>query len=161
MIGILDASTVVATHTRSLHKGSEDLVLDHYLEVLDRKPGALAGATALVAARRSGAFSPTHQRFWDGARKHLGDGPGTRALVGILLLHRILPASVVTAGMNAALAIGSFDPDAAAVEARRSMLTTTTPPPVPLPPTAGATAALSRPAPSLTGYDELLKGVPA
>jgi hypothetical protein len=25
---------VVAEHVRSLHKGSEDLVLDHYLEVL-------------------------------------------------------------------------------------------------------------------------------
>lgn len=40
--------------TRSLHKGSEDLVLDHYLEVLSRKPGALAGPTALVTARAGG-----------------------------------------------------------------------------------------------------------
>ena len=42
---------VVATHTRSLHKYTEDLQLDHYLEVLTRKPGALAGATALAHAR--------------------------------------------------------------------------------------------------------------
>ena len=48
---VLDAAGVVATHTRSLHKGSEDLVLDHYLEVLTRKPGAMAGSTALVGAR--------------------------------------------------------------------------------------------------------------
>ena len=32
---------------RSLHKGTEDLVLDHYLEILVRKPGALPGSTAL------------------------------------------------------------------------------------------------------------------
>ena len=32
-------------------------MLDHYLEVLSRKPGALAGSTALAAARVSGAFS--------------------------------------------------------------------------------------------------------
>ncbi len=51
----LDAGTTVATHTRPLHKGTEDLALDHYLEVLVRKPGALAGATALVTARASGA----------------------------------------------------------------------------------------------------------
>ena len=30
------------------HKGSENLVLDHYLEVLVHRPGALAAATALV-----------------------------------------------------------------------------------------------------------------
>ena len=109
-IRILDpgaAGKVVATHTRSLHKGSEDLVLDHYLEVLTRKPGALAGATALVAARASGAFTPAHQRFWDAARRRLGDGPGTRALVGVLLLHRTMPAAAVIAGIEAALAIPS------------------------------------------------------
>ena len=32
---------VVARHERSAHKGAESLVLDHYLEVLARKPGAL------------------------------------------------------------------------------------------------------------------------
>jgi hypothetical protein len=37
-----------------------------------------------------GDFTATHQRFWDAARKPLGDGPGTRALVGVLL-DRTLP----------------------------------------------------------------------
>ena len=84
---------VVAEHPRSLHKGTEDLVLDHYLEILHRKPGALAGATALAAARASGAFTAAHQGFWDAARRGLGDGPGTRALIGALLLHRTMPAA--------------------------------------------------------------------
>ena len=75
------------TH-RSLHKGSEDLVLDHYLEILARKPGAMPGSTALVQARASGAFGPTHERFWIEARRKLGDGAGTRALIGALLLQR-------------------------------------------------------------------------
>ena len=48
---------VVATHARSLHKGSEDLVLDHYLEVLVRKPGALPGSVALAQARAAGVFT--------------------------------------------------------------------------------------------------------
>src|SRR6266498_3303927 len=38
---VLDGGTVVAVHPRSLHKGTQDLVLDHYLEILVRKPGAL------------------------------------------------------------------------------------------------------------------------
>jgi len=151
------ARVVVASHARSLHKGTEDLVLDHYLEVLTRKPGALAGATALVAARTSGAFTDAHQRFWDAARRQLGDGPGTRALVGVLLLHRSLPAGAVVAGIDAALALGSVDADLVAVEARRSMLTGLAPIPVALPPTAGGIAAIERPTPSLAGYDKLLK----
>ena len=36
-------------------------MLDHYLEVLCRKPGALAGLTALAAA--AGVFTADHQRF--------------------------------------------------------------------------------------------------
>ncbi len=156
-IRVLDAATVVATHTRSLHKGTEDLILDHYLEVLSRKPGALAGATALVAARAGGGFTAVHQQFWDAARRQLGDGPGTRALVGVLLLHRTLPAAAVIAGVDAALTMGSFDADLVAVEARRSMITQIAPIPVAVPPTAGVVAAIQRPTPSLAGYDQLLK----
>jgi hypothetical protein len=50
-IAVRHAGVLVARHTRSLHKGSEDLVVDHYLEVLTRRPGALPGATALATAR--------------------------------------------------------------------------------------------------------------
>ena len=81
-----DGARIVAEHTRSPHKHSEDLILDHYLEVLSRKPGALAGSTALAAARASGVFTGDHQRFWETARRRLGDGSGTRALIGALLV---------------------------------------------------------------------------
>ncbi len=48
---VLAAGRVIAQHERSLRKGAEVLVLDHYLEVLLRKPGALPGASALAQAR--------------------------------------------------------------------------------------------------------------
>ena len=110
---------VVARHERSLHKGTEDLVLDHYLEILQRKPGAMPGSTALAQARASGSFSATHERFWTEARRKLGDGAGTRALIGVVLLQRRLAPDVVVAAMEAALAIGSVDPEVVAIEARR------------------------------------------
>ena len=119
---VYDAATILAEHSRSLHKYSQDLVLDHYLEVLSRKPGAFSGSTALAAARASGVFTGDHQRFWETARRRLGDGPGTRALIEVLLLHRTLPAKAVIAGMNAALSLDSCDPDLVAVEARRASL---------------------------------------
>ena len=159
---VLEGGAVVAQHIRSLHRGSEDLVLDHYLEVLTRKPGALAGATALVRARAAGSFTGEHQRFWDGARKVLGDQGGTRALVGVLLLHRTLPPAAVTAGMAAAVGMGRFDADLVAVEARRAMVVAQpSPQPVPLPTNVTGSVSLARPAPSLAGYDQLLAEVQA
>ena len=41
----LDGARVVARHPRAVGKGVETLDLDHYLETLAIKPGALAGAT--------------------------------------------------------------------------------------------------------------------
>jgi hypothetical protein len=113
---VLCDGVVVARHQRSLHKGTEDLVLDHYLDVLARKPGAMPGSTALAQARAAGSFSAVHERYWGEARRRLGDRAGTAALIGVLLLHRRLPAEVVTAAMEAALAIGSVDPEVVAIE---------------------------------------------
>jgi transposase len=143
---------VVARHARSLHKGSEDLVLDHYLEILVRKPGALPGSTALAQARACGAFGPSHERFWAQARRRLGDGAGTRALIGALLLQRRLPAPVVAEAMDAAVGIGSVDPDVVAIEARRIAARRSAAPVVPI----GTGARDIRPLPRLDGYDLLL-----
>ena len=154
-VTVIAAGAVVATHTRSLHKYTEDLVLDHYLEVLTRKPGALAGATALAAARKSGVFTTAHQRFWDAARQELSDKAGTRALIGVLLLHRTLGTAAIVAAMDTAVAMGRFDPDLVAVEARR-LGQPVVAPPVLLPVTAPPAALEHRRPPSLGAYDELV-----
>ena len=121
-----------------------------------RKPGALAGSTALAAARASGLFTADHQRFWTAARTALGDGAGTRALIGVLLLHRTMTPSAVTAGMAAAIADGVFDADLVAVHARSATCGRAATPPITLPATAAPAATDHRPAPSLAGYDQLL-----
>src|SRR4029077_10264744 len=105
-----DGRTVIARHERLIVKGGQSLTLDHYLEVLQRKPGALPGATALVQARASGVFTPAHEAFWAAARKAHGDAGGTRALIEVLLLHRHLADAAVTAGITAALRVGSVNP---------------------------------------------------
>lgn len=48
-VRIFDRSRLVATHERVMARGGQSLVLDHYLEVLARKPGALPGAAAPCA----------------------------------------------------------------------------------------------------------------
>lgn len=120
-VTVFDGAQQVGVHERITVRGDQALNLDHYLEVLQRKPGALPGATALAQARASGAFTREHEVFWAAARAQLGDSNGTRALVEVLLLHRHLPAADVIAGITAALRVNSVSPDVVAVEARKSV----------------------------------------
>jgi transposase len=151
-IEVLDGSRVITTHPRLVAKGAESLVLDHYLEVLRIKPGALPGATALARARACGAFSVDHEHYWTAARRRLGDQAGTRALVEILLAHRSLAADAVGGALRACVEIGVVDPDVVIVEARRAANDHTAAV-VPI----GALARYDRPAPTIDHYDQLLE----
>ena len=143
---------VVAVHERSLHKHTNTLVLDHYLEVLARKPGAFAGSIALAQARARGWFTASHDRFWAEARRRHGDREGTNRLVEVLLVHRQLPAGAVIAGIEAALRVDSVDPDVVAVEARAAHDHRH----IDVVVTVGDLDVYDRPAPSVAHYDELI-----
>lgn len=152
-ITVSQKATVVATHERLTERGAESLYLDHYLEVLSKKPGALGSSVPLAQARKSGAFGPVHDAYWAEARRQLGDRLGTGALIDALLLARTLPEDAVVAGMSAALELCTVAPEVVAIEARRA---------------AGEHLAeviaihgpecAHRAAPDLGGYDELLGG---
>jgi transposase len=119
-VTVCDRTTVVARHRRAVGKGAKVLDLDHYLEILARKPGALPGATALVQARAAKVFTAEHDAWWAAARKTHGDAAGTRALVEVLLLHRHLDRADVVAGISAALSVGCTSVDVVALEARKA-----------------------------------------
>jgi len=178
IVEVFDGTRLVATHPRLVTRGGEHLVLDHYLEVLAGKPGALPGSTPLAQARRDGSFTSVHEAFWAAARARHGDVAGTRALIEVLLLHRRLPRAQVLAGITAALQAGSVSADVVAIEARKaaaapaSTVDSATParggkPTVPrrsaarlvtLPARRNAQnlPADARPTPSMADYDQLL-----
>ena len=58
-LAVFDGAARVATHPRVLSRGESVLELDHYLEILLGKPGALPGSTALAQARKAGRFTAT------------------------------------------------------------------------------------------------------
>lgn len=120
-VAVIADGATVASHARGVHRRSEHLDLDHYLEVLWRRPGALPSSTALAQARSSGRFRPEHQQFWDLARRRHGDSAGTRALCDVLLLHRHHDNDHVISGIRAALSIDSVDAGVVAVETRRAI----------------------------------------
>jgi transposase len=155
-IEVTDAGTLVASHERSVTRGTQTLLLDHYLEILARKPGAMPGALATHQARRAGVLTRAHQAFWARARRRLGDAAGTRALIEVLLLHRSLPFPAVHAALEAADSAGSSDPDLVAIEARR--ISERRGPTGSTVPSAAHLQRYERAAPALAVYDGLLAG---
>jgi transposase len=151
-IEVLDGAAIVATHARG-RKGDESLVLDHYLEVLARKPGAMLASTPLARARASGAFGPAHQQFWDRARRRLGDRDGTKALIDVLLAQRTIPADAISTAITTLLAAGVIDPAVVIVEARRQSDRTL----AAVIPIETTLTQFDRPAPTLDCYDTLLE----
>ena len=167
---VYDGRAEVARHERLAGRGGSRLELDHYLEGLLRKPGALPGATVLEQARAAGRFTAVHDAWWAAARAAHGDAAGTRALVEVLLLHRRMAHEHVVAGIAAALRAGAMTADVVAMEARKAAdagppVTAAQPDEIPQPPPVTSLAerrlaALptdSRPLPSVAAYDQLLR----
>ncbi|MGX9890528.1 Mu transposase domain-containing protein [Streptomyces sp. NPDC002276] len=174
---VYDGRRKIARHRRLTGRGAEHLVLDHYLEALLTKPGALERSEALHQARAGGTFTAVHEAFWAAAKKALGDIDGTKVLVRVLLLHRHQRHADVVTGIRAALAAGTFSEDVIALETRKAAqaagrtptVTASAPVPEPLepvraqvtPPTPHRPArdlpADQRPLPRLERWDELLQ----
>ena len=165
---IYDGRAEVARHERLPGRERSRLDLDHYLEALVRKPGALPGSTALEQARAAGKFTPVHDAWWAAARKAHGDAAGTRALIEVLLLHRHMDGEHVVAGLAAALRAGALTADAVALEARKAADEGAGQPPDAAPAFPPQVASLTarrleklpadtRPLPSVAAYDQLLR----
>lgn len=153
---VTDNGKEVARHQRVVTRGGQSVDLDHYLDVLARKPGALPGSHALAAARAQGLFTDAHEQFWAGARRAHGDREGTLALVEVLLLHRHTPAADVVAGIRAAVATGTFSADVVALESRLAAATATAADRNVVSLTSRRLPPDARQAPTVDAYDTLL-----
>ena len=151
-VEVYDGAKLVARHERAVGRYVEALILDHYLEVLKAKPGGLPGATALAQAKARGAFTRSHQAYWDAARRARGDAAGTRALIQILLAHRTMTTAALTSAMDRAVASGCLNPEVVLIDVRRDTGQVAAVVPI------GALARYDRSAPSLADYDDLLTG---
>lgn len=94
-------------------------MLDHYLELMLHKPGAMPGSLPLHQARTQGWFDANYEQLWNALRQRLGESAGTRAMIEILLLHRTLRREAVDHAVRTAVEIGSCDPGTVALLARR------------------------------------------
>jgi len=99
----------VARHERSYGRYQQILNLEHYLEVLGRKPGALAGATALVQYRERGLWPDSFDRLWDKLRERHGKHEGTCEMIELLLLCKEHGWADLRRRIEEALTLGCTD----------------------------------------------------
>jgi transposase len=145
----------VARHERSFARYQAVLDLEHYLDVLERKPGALAGSTPLKQWRERGRWPESFDRLWQSLRERHGKQEGTREMIELLRLGPQHGWEELRKVIEQALALGCTD--AAAV---RHLLTAAalTHGERPLQ-QIGSLERYERPMPVLNEYDKLLGAV--
>ncbi len=144
-IEVADGAEVVAIHARSYGRNVEVLAVEHYVDLLAQKPGAVAHARVFRALGEPYAGF----RAWCLAQTP----PATREFVAVLRLGREFPAAVVADALARSMAAGVYR--AAAV---RQLCLRARPDDAPPPPLQGPWAVTSAPAPDLTHFDQLLRG---
>ena len=142
----------VAAHERCYGRHQEILNLEHYLDVLERKPGALAGSTPLAQWRQLGRWPASYDTFWQGLMARLGTQAGTREMIGLLQLGRVHGQAALRRAIEAALALGVQDSAAVRHLLATPALERTQPAALEV----GALAIFERPLPELGAYDTLL-----
>jgi len=155
-ITISHAGKIVAVHERLHGKFGTSARLDHYLELLERKPGGLEHSLALCQERERGDWPTVFDELWRALTGRYGRSEAARQMVDVLMLCREHGPEPVALAAGGALAAGAIDGRAVAVLARRAQ--TTVARPAPLTGLDTRLRAHARPAPDLTDYDQLLGG---
>jgi transposase len=143
----------LARHERSYGRFDPVLDLEHYLDVLERKPGALAGSTPLAQCRARGLWPASYDALWAQLIRRHGKQAGTRQMIGVLQLARTYGTAALQHTVTTALTLGCNDQAAV-----RHLLMTAAlerPPVAPLAIAAGL-AQYDRPLPSVAAYDALV-----
>lgn len=118
-IEVVHAGKVVACHERLHGRHEERLELDHYLELLKQKPGAMAASVPLRQARDRSAWPASYDALWSRMRRKHGEAAGTREMVDVLFLLRSHATGDVHAAVDMALHLGCSDAGAIAVLVRQ------------------------------------------
>jgi transposase len=142
----------VARHRRLDERYGISAQLDHYLELLRHKPGALARSLALRQEREQGRWPECFDALWQAIEGKVGASEAARQMVDVVLLCREHGPERVELAVCGALAAGAHDGRAVAVLADRQQR----PAPETLEGLPERLAQHQRPEPELGDYDELI-----
>ncbi len=144
----------IASHERCYGRLQKIFDLEHYLEVLEQKPGALRGSTPLAQWRAQGRWPESYDRIWEQMTERQGRQGGTRAMITLVRLGREFGHAQLATAVEQALDLGCGD--VAAIrhllmsdQLRHSVAETIE---------IGALSAYERPLPTMVEYDRLFSG---
>jgi hypothetical protein len=147
-----DEGRSIARHERCYQRNQQVLDLEHYLDVLERKPGALAGSKPLAAWRARGLRPGSYDRLLETLIDRHGKQSGTRQMIQVISLVRQHGHERVRAAVEEALKLGCSDAaairhlaEAADLGHARSAIIE-----------IGGLQQFERPLPAITNYDGLL-----
>jgi transposase len=142
----------VARHQRCYSRQQQILDLEHYLDVLEHKPGALAGSTVLAQWRQAGRWPDSFDHLWEALNSRHGRQHGTQQMIELLQLGRGEGWLPLRTAVEQALSLGCHD--VAAI--RHLMLAGHLDRPKSTAIDIGPLARYERPMPLMHSYDELL-----
>jgi len=150
-IEVLADGKLVAKHPRLRGSQLRSARLDHYLELLKDKPGALEHSLALRQEREQGRWPDCFDELWTLLKERVGGSDAVRQIVDVLMLCRDYDLTLVELAVRGALTAGAIDGRAVALLVDRK-----TRPPAAALELPERLAQHERPAPSLGEYDQLL-----
>jgi hypothetical protein len=146
------AGRCVARHPRCYQRQQQILDLEHYLDVLYRKPGALAGSKPLEQRRQAGLWPPSFDHMWEALMERHGKQSGTRQMIELLKLSQRHGQQKLQEAVESSLASGCSDSAAVAHLLDAEQLRHTECEAIDV----GALERYSRPLPAMHEYDQLL-----
>lgn len=108
-VEIVRDGEVVARHTRCYGRGHQILDLEHYLDVLEKKPGAMAGSTPLQQWRQAGRWPACLDTIWRQLEQRHGRSKGTREMISLVRAGSIDGWDKLVAAVEEALRLGISD----------------------------------------------------
>jgi hypothetical protein len=154
-VEITTGQQVVARHPRLYGKNGEQLDPLHYLQVLERKPGAFDHARPMQQWAKT--WPPVYAEYLAALRAGRPDG-ATREFVHILQLHTRFPTDVIAAALTRALSLRCWSADGVEQLVRQGLLPQRSPTAVD-PALLARLPAVDIPVPDLRRFDQLLEGV--
>ena len=142
----------IAQHERCYSRQQQVLDLEHYLDVLFRKPGAMAGSRPLEQQRRAGLWPECFDVLWQSLMTRHGKQAGTRQMIELLKLSKESGRDRLRQAIETALETGCTD--AAAVQ--HLLHSPDLHRPVCEAMEIGALERYQRPLPVMNEYDQLL-----
>ncbi len=142
----------IAQHERSYDRARQILDLEHYLDVLERKPGALRGSKPLAEWRAQGRWPQSYDRLWELMAARQGRQAGARSMVAVIRMGREFGHAKLEASVAEALELGCTDVAAIRHLLMADQLQHVAQETIEI----GVLAAYERPLPTMIEYNQLL-----